>query len=197
MAQKPGPQPRYPFSADRLLECGFCHWGLWVGINKVLLLTAFLSVVGAKPLLAQTISLEGRDSDADRDGVYLHVGGYVHFTSREEHRGPPIVIAAERFRPNGNYYGLALFNNSFNQFSQFLYVGREFPWRRVHENFRFKLSFGVVHGYRDEFEDELPLNYKGYSPGLVPSIGFQHKRVGFDLAVLANAGVLLSVGYEF
>lgn len=146
-------------------------------------------------LYASAFSAEG--SDVETVGIYVQTGTYLHFSSREDHSGPPILIAVERLRPSGNYYGLALFNNSFDQFSQFIYVGREFTWQQVHENSRFKFSLGVVHGYKEEFEDELPLNYKGFSPGLVPSIGFKHKRVGFDLSVLSNAGVLFSVGYEF
>ena len=146
-------------------------------------------------LLSKTVSAE--ESEPEHVRYYMQIGGYIHFSSREDHDGPPVLVAVERSKSSNYYYGLALFNNSFNQFSQFLYVGREFPWQRVHETFRFRLSFGLVHGYRDEFEDELPLNYKGFSPGLVPSIGFKRNGVGFDMALLSNAGLMLSVGYEF
>jgi hypothetical protein len=163
--------------------------GKWTRTGRPLLLLLLVF------LLSNQASAQ--DAEAERDHTYVQMGGYIHFSSREEHDGPPVLVAVERSRPSNYYYGLALFNNSFNQFSQFLYFGREFPWQRVHENFRFRLSFGLVHGYRDEFEDELPLNYKGFSLGLVPSIGFRRNRVGFDLALLANAGLMLSVGYEF
>ena len=142
-------------------------------------------------------TLKAEDSEDERDGVYLQIGRYIHFSDREEHDGPPVLVAANRLRPRGYYYGLALFNNSFNQFSQFLYVGREFQWQRLHEGFRFKLALGVVHSYRDEFEDELPLSYKGYSPGLIPSISFMRNQMGLQLSLLSNAGLAVALGYQF
>ena len=142
-------------------------------------------------------NVKAEDCEQDRHGTYLQIGAYIHFSDREDHAGPPVLLIVGRLRPRGYYYGLALFNNSFNQFSQFLHVGREFPWQWLHEDIHFKLSLGLIHGYRDEFEDELPLTYKGFSPGLVPSIGFRRNRVGFDLTLLSNAGLALSVGYQF
>ena len=163
---------------------------IWMPPPRLWLILVLLIFLLSKPAIAE-------ESEAERVRYYVQIGGYIHFSSREEHDGPPVLVAVERSKSSNYYYGLALFNNSFNQFSQFLYFGREFPWQRVHETFRFRLSFGLVHGYRDEFEDELPLNYKGFSPGLVPSIGFKRNRVGFDMALLSNAGMTFSVGYEF
>ena len=146
-------------------------------------------------LISSNVKAEG--SKNERDGAYLQLGGYIHFTDREDHDGLPVLLAVSRLKPKGYFYGLALFNNSFGQFSQFLYIGRVFQWQWLPEDLRFKLALGVVHGYRDEFEDELPFTYKGYSPGLIPSIIFMRNRIGFELSLLSNAGLAVTVGYKF
>ena len=148
-------------------------------------------------LLLCSSNANAENSEEDSGRIYLQLGGYAHFTSGEERHGLPILASIDRSAPRRYYYGLALFNNSFNQFSQFLYVGREFPWKRVHENIRFRVSVGVIYGYRDGFEDKLPVHYKGLALGLVPSIGYKRNQVGFDMALLGAAGLMFTVGYEF
>jgi hypothetical protein len=99
-------------------------------------------------------------------------------------------------RPSGWFYGFALFNNSFGQFSQYLYLGKTFSLSKIYEPLRFKLSGGVIHGYKGEFEDKIPLNELGIAPAIIPSIGLNHDRLGVDLVFLATEGLMITVGYD-
>ena len=103
----------------------------------------------------------------------------------------------EYHRPDNWLGGLSLFNNSFGQFTQYLYLGKQFhPWDSQ-PKVRIKLSAGVAHGYRDEHYDTLPIRWGGsWGLGFVPAIGYQKERVGYDVAILGVAGLLFLVGYE-
>lgn len=64
-----------------------------------------------------------------------------------EHR---CLEGIEHHRTDNWFGGLSLFNNSYGQFAQYLYLGKKFhPWES-HPEVRIKLSAGVVHGYRGE-----------------------------------------------
>jgi hypothetical protein len=128
---------------------------------------------------------------------YLHGGAYVHLDNRDDYKGPPVFGGIEYHRPDNWLGGLSLFNNSFGQFTQYLYLGKKFhPWDS-NRAVRIKLSAGVAHGYRDEHYDTLPIRWGGsWGLGFVPGIGYQKDRVGYDVAVLGVAGLLFLVGYE-
>lgn len=35
-----------------------------------------------------------------------------------------------------------------------------------------KLTIGIIHGYKVPFEDRVPLNYYGFSPAIIPAVGW-------------------------
>lgn len=146
-------------------------------------------------LLAQASSSLAQEQDSR--WLYAQVGAYAHYDDDDDFSGAPLMLAFEVRNSRNRLYGLSLFNNSFGQFSQFVYYGWEFPLPRLHRYARAKLALGIVHGYRDEFEDELALNYGRFAPGLVPAIGFKKNGLGVDLLVLSNAALMLSVGKDF
>lgn len=132
-----------------------------------------------------------------RDAIYLNGATYTHFSHSEDHQGPPILLSAEIIKPNRLFYGLSLFNNSFGQFSQYVYVGKEFRLDKYVDGMRSKISAGIIHGYKDEFQDKIPFNDYGIAPAIIPGIGYQKKKWGFDIYLMGAAGLLFDVGYEF
>ncbi len=54
--------------------------------------------------------------------------------------------------------GMALFQNSFGQFSQYLFGG--LVWRPIeeHQPFYVKLTAGPLHGYTGQYQDKVPYN---------------------------------------
>jgi len=107
------------------------------------------------------------------------------------------VVNLEVNRESNWLYGLSLFNNSFGQFSQYLYLGKKWELPKIQKYLHVKLTGGVVHGYKDEFEDKLAFNSNGFAPGIVPSIGFKKDRLALDLIILGDAALMLAVGYDF
>lgn len=161
---------------------------------------ALAAGIGAVYLLGWSAPAPAVEAEAEdqKPVVFLQVGAYAHYTKddEDERDGPPLVSAIEWLKPNRVYYGLSLFNNSFGQFSQFAYIGKEFPLPRFHEHLRARVAAGIVHGYKDEHEDDLPLNYKGFAPGIVPSLGFKKNGRALDVIFLSNAAIMLMVGID-
>ena len=127
--------------------------------------------------------------------VYLQGGPYVHFNDRDDFEGVPFVAAIELYRPDRWFYGLSVFNNSFGEAATYMFGGKNFrisdgPWR-------FKLSAGVVCGYGDEHEEDLPVRFgSGCGLGIIPAFGYKKKRVGFDVGLFGKSGLIFLIGTE-
>ena len=130
------------------------------------------------------------------DQTYLQLGYGVHWDSSDDYRGIPALIGLEWSREDRRIAGVSLFNNSFGQFSQYYYYGYKWRLNRWHEKLQVKLTGGVIYGYVGEFEDRLDPNWSGFSPAIIPSLGWKERRWGFDVALLGNAGFMLLVGRD-
>ncbi len=138
------------------------------------------------------------DSDGSTSSWYVQGGGYVHFSNEEEYEGPPLFGGIEHLDENLTLIGFSVFNNSFGDFSQYVYVGKQFQLSKKYPGFRFKITAGIVRGYQGEHHDVMPIRWgDAWGLGAVPTIGYQGDRLGFDVAVLSASGLLFIVGYEF
>jgi hypothetical protein len=96
-----------------------------------------------------------------------------HFHPSNQHHHVWLV-GVERERTNGALTGLAYFNNSFGQPSAYWY-----PWGHTYRNLLdkpqlyAKLTGGLMYGYREPYEKKVPLNFNGFSPAIVPAVGWE------------------------
>ena len=149
-------------------------------------------------LLAARPTLAWGASDELATPWYVMGGGYIHYETDDSYEGPPLVLGIEYHKPSQWFAGLSLFNNSFGQFSQYAYLGRAFHPLGALPGLRLKLSAGIVQGYRGEHFDAIPIRWEErWGLGVVPSIGYQEDRVGFDVAFLKESAVLFLFGYQF
>jgi hypothetical protein len=130
------------------------------------------------------------------DKLQLQFGVYTHWSSSPDHEGPPIMGSIEVIQPNDTIYGLSLINNSFGQFSQYAYIGKRYPLPGIYKHLQAKLSIGLIHGYKDPYEDKIPFNHYGIAPAFVPSIGIKKDRYAVDLVLLGGAAVMLTFSYD-
>lgn len=93
-------------------------------------------------------------------------------------------------------YGFAYFDNSFGQPSQYLYAGYSWPMFKTDWAY-FKVTGGFLHGYKDPYEDKIPLNQLGVAPAIVPSFGLKYKRVFTELQILGTAAITWTAGFNF
>jgi hypothetical protein len=120
-----------------------------------------------------------------------------HFDPDPEHVDWSWLIGIEWRKPDSRWhFGFSYFNNSFGQKSQFYYTGYTWKLSENHPNWYLKLSGGVIYGYKDPYEDKVPFNHNGYSPGLFPALGYKMDRWNFQLVTLGTAAAMITVGYD-
>ena len=114
----------------------------------------------------------------------------VHFRYNENHRAV-WALGLERQRADNWMAGASFFSNSFGQPSSYTYVGKRFPALWGQPQLFGQISGGVLYGYRGEFAHKVPLNYKGFSPGALVTLGWQYSRASAVSAhLLGDAGMM-------
>lgn len=104
----------------------------------------------------------------------LLLGPYTyHFTYDPEHK-EVLLLGVEREYPDARLDGITVFTNSFGQPSAYLY-----PWGGAYHavggirGLSFKWTAGILYGYVAPYQDKVPLNYKGFSPAVIPSLAYE------------------------
>ncbi len=119
-----------------------------------------------------------------------------HWDPDPEHVNNSKLLGIEFEDLSGWIYGFAHFDNSFGQPSQFLFAGRS--WRLFKRDwFYFKLTGGLLHGYKEPYEDKIPLNSLGVAPAIIPAFGLKYKRVHTELQILGAAAITVTAGFSF
>jgi len=138
----------------------------------------------------------------------------THFNPQPYHNNNQRLLGVERFGDNfvtdpltrhtslfdaaTPLAGATLFRNSFNQRSAYAYAGFRQPIVRSYRTeFYVKLTGGVIHGYRGEHRDKIPLNRFGTTIAVLPSLGAQHNRVNAEAVLFGAAGMMINVGFSF
>jgi len=121
----------------------------------------------------------------------------THFDPKPYHNNDQGLLNLERRGETGLIAGAAYFRNSFDQPSEFVYVGKLYPLPRTRETVYAKVAAGLLHGYKDEYKDQIPFNKYGVAPAIVPALGFQGRTVGGEVVVFGTAGVMLTFGFKF
>ena len=119
-----------------------------------------------------------------------------HWDPEPDHTDHQKLIGPELVFENNYLVGLAIFRNSFDQPSQFLYIGK--TWRLFRSDyFYFKLVGGLLHGYKEPYEDKIPLNGLGVAPAILPSFGIRYKRVMVEAQIAGTAAITITGGLRF
>jgi len=133
------------------------------------------------------------------DRWYLNFAYYTwHFHYDPAHKQSYAVNLQYRFNEywlGGQWLvGLGLFQNSFGQFSEYLYGALQ--WRPIpeHQPFYVKVSAGLLHGYEGQYQDKIPFNSTGTAPAIVPGVGYCWVRYCSELVLLGGNGMLFTVG---
>lgn len=118
-----------------------------------------------------------------------------HFSPAPEHNNHQNLIGLERNEASGLVYGAATFRNSFAQRSVYGYMGKRFDSSRY--PVYVKVTGGLLHGYRGEYRDKIPLNRYGIAPVVIPGIGVHLGPVNAEVILLGASAAMLNVGFRF
>jgi hypothetical protein len=121
----------------------------------------------------------------------------VHWRYSPEHK-PVWALGIERERADGMFGGISYFSNSFGQDSSYAYIGQRYLGLGGRQEAYFLWSAGLLYGYRGQYEDKVPLNHNGFSPGALVALGWMIDRnASAQINVLGDAGVMLQLNYAF
>jgi len=128
---------------------------------------------------------------------YIFTSLYTwHFDPDPDHVNNQKMLGLESQMNNNWVFGLAIFDNSFGQNSQFLYTG--YKWDLFGSKlWYFKLTGGLLHGYKEPYEEKIPLNGLGVAPAIVPTLGFQYKFFVAEANLGGLAVLTLTAGIAF
>jgi hypothetical protein len=128
---------------------------------------------------------------------YLYSSLYTkHYDPDPDHVNDQNMLGFESQAKDKRVLGLAIFDNSFGQRSQYLYTGKK--WRQFDsDHWYFKLTAGFIHGYEEPYEDKIPLNNLGVAPVIVPGLGYQNKALSVEFVQLGLSAGLVTVGFTF
>ena len=123
--------------------------------------------------------------------LYTH-----HWSADPDHNNTQKLIDIEFETTKKWIYGFAWFDNSFGQASQYVYAG--YSWDLFGADWAYvKLTGGLLHGYKEPYEDKIPLNGLGVAPIILPAIGLRYKRVFSELQIAGGAAVTWTAGFSF
>jgi len=130
-----------------------------------------------------------------RGTLYATYGPYTHHQGRGPYNARPNFRALEWESPQRWTMGGAAFSNSFGQECWYAFAGKRFILKHRSGRFFAKVTGGLMHGYQSPHRGSVPLNFKGYNPAILPSVGYQYKNVNFQLVVFGRAcGAMPMVG---
>lgn len=126
------------------------------------------------------------------------VSPYTHHWSRSPEHRHVLLMAVDEQLPGNRLCGFSLFSNSFGQPTVYLYAGQQFNGLLGEPRLFLKLTAGVLYGYVGKYQDKVPLNHHGFSPGLIPALGYRFTdRDSVQMKVLGTAGLMFSYGRSF
>lgn len=150
------------------------------------------------PLLA-LLAVGESQSRLFEDGDLLMVQvapGVIHFNPDPDHADYSWLVGLEWQSPSRWVAGAAYFNNSFDQKSQYLYFGKSWTLDPISSRLYFKLTGGLLLGYKEPYEDKIPINSNGVGLGAAPSLGYKYGDFNVQLNLLGTAGLMFTFGYD-
>jgi hypothetical protein len=120
-----------------------------------------------------------------------------HYKYSEEHK-PVVLVALDEQLPGGRLCGMSLFSNSFGQPSAYAYVGQQFNGLFDNPNVFVKVTGGILYGYVGKYQHKVPLNSHGFSPAVIPAIGYKlNDKDSVQVKLLGTAAIMFSYGRKF
>jgi len=119
-----------------------------------------------------------------------------HYESSPDYKGTHWLVGAELQFPSRWLGGYSYFNNSFDQKTHYLYAGYWWQISDKYPDFHFKLTGGALYGYKEPYEDKVPLNHNGLAPAIIPGFVYKFDRFNVQLVPFGTAGIMITFGYD-
>ena len=164
-------------------------------IRSAFALALLLAVSQARADFSDSFLSLFQESSAGQRHLYISLYT-THYDPEPDHVNDQNMLGFEFGMKGDRLWGFALFDNSFGQDSQYLYMGKKWDIRGS-ERWYFKLTGGVLHGYKEPYDDKIPFNGLGVAPAVVPAVGYRYKNLFAEFAQLGFAAGMINVGMRF
>lgn len=136
--------------------------------------------------------------NAPFDGWELTLSPFTLHFNRDGTYKNVVLVGLERHHTSNWLWGGALFSNSFGQPSGTVYVGYQWDALFDVQPLYFKLVGGLMYGYVDEYEDKVPYNHNGFSPIVLPAVGWRFTpKDAAQIILLGGNGFMFSYNRRF
>ena len=162
----------------------------------VLLVSVFYCGPGLAQGTVGNIYSSGSDDFHGKE-TFLYTSLYTkHYDPDPDHVNDQNMLGFESETGRNRLWGLAMFDNSFGQESQYLYLGQK--WRAFEsDRWYYKLTGGLLHGYKEPYEDKIPLNDLGVAPAIIPTLGHRQKSFFAEFNQLGLSAGMVTAGFVF
>jgi hypothetical protein len=121
----------------------------------------------------------------------------LHWSKSNEHKNV-FLGSIDREVAGNRLCGISFFTNSFGQPSTYLYVGQRWNPLPSDDKLFLKVTAGVLYGYVGVYRNKVPLNHNGFSPAVIPSLGYMFSSTdSAQVLLLGTAGIMLAYGHRF
>jgi hypothetical protein len=129
----------------------------------------------------------------------LVISPYAYHWSNQEGHTNVYLIGVEHDQGDGFLWGLSYFQNSFGQPSGYGYYG--YTWNNLfpsHPAWYFKLTGGIIYGYKGEHANDVPFNHNGFGLGIIPGVGYRvTPKDAVQVNLLGSAGLIFTYNHRF
>ena len=168
---------------------------------------ALLCIFSNMACAADTDSQGSASSSAFSGWTFGYAPYTYHFSdAKKEHDYEPDdekhnyvwLINAEKQLDEHQVAGFAYFSNSFGQPSQYAYYGWQIRPLSGTPQLFFKLTGGVIHGYKYPYHKKIPLNNKnGWGLTAIPAVGWNFdEHWGGQLNLLGKSALMFQLNYS-
>ncbi len=120
---------------------------------------------------------------------------HYHYSADHRH---VYMIGLERQYAGGFDWGATWFHNSFGQPSEYVWAGHRFEDLTQYHALFVELNAGILYGYKPPFQNKVPFNHDGVSPGAVLSVGWQFTpRYSAQVDLLGNSALMFQFSADF
>jgi hypothetical protein len=140
----------------------------------------------------------------EQDVWQIQVSPYTkHYHPSPEHRHV-YLVGVERINADSKFWGgdqslwgFSYFSNSFGQPSAYAYGGGIYKNLFGSPQWYFKWTAGILYGYKPPYQDKVPFNRNGWSPGLIAGLGYKiTPQIGVQLNALGTAAAMIAFTYD-
>ena len=123
----------------------------------------------------------------------------LHFTRSDNHR-PVWLLGLTNVAADGTVVSGAVFSNSFGQPCVTAQWGQRYLGLfglTERDKWYWQWTVGPVYGYMAPYNKKVPLNYRGLSPVVIPSLGYQlTDRAALQFTLLGNSALMLQLAWQ-